>query len=387
MTGTQRTKILVVGNGSVGVAAGGGHYINGHTGQLMLDLAAAGLKPAYMAAAETYEAHSNLLDFELRANGIASRLWRTRPFTRIPGSIAGVFSAVKKADHVYIFYPGKLGTLVAAVCKAWGKPYGLYVRGGKYAAGAAEKRTLDAAAYALTVSPSIQEDLANYCGHVDVIRPMIGLTLDDRFDRPPLTAPPDRWKLLFVGRIETDKGIRELIEAAQTLKSRGLAFSLRMVGGGPLYQELKTARENGTLPEEIALAGLISDQDALLKEYETADLMVFPSYHEGFPRVLYEAMIKALPIVTTMVGGIPGRMVDGENCIGMVPKSSDAIVQAIEMATQDLNLLNRLGACGQDTVSDVLTTHRSHHELILAQIGRSTPPRVEDDKVMPEAAR
>ena len=77
-----------------------------------------------------------------------------------------------------------------------------------------------------------------------------------------------------------------------------------------------------------------SGKTDLMRFYRKAHIFIFPSYHEGFPRVLYEAMINSLPIVTTMVGGISGRMVDGENCIGIPAKSAGAIVEAVERVTR-----------------------------------------------------
>jgi glycosyltransferase involved in cell wall biosynthesis len=99
-----------------------------------------------------------------------------------------------------------------------------------------------------------------------------------------------------------------------------------------------------------------------------AHIFIFPSYHEEFPRVLYEAMINSLPIVTTMVGGISGRMVDGKNCIGIPAKSAGSIVEAIERVTGDLRLLNAIGQAGQKTVLDVLEKCQPHWQLFTEQL-------------------
>jgi hypothetical protein len=74
-------------------------------------------------------------------------------------------------------------------------------------------------------------------------------------------------------------------------------------------------------------------------------------------------MINSLPIVTTMVGGISGRMVDGENCIGIPAKSAGSVVAAVERVTGDLRLLQAIGQGGQKTVLEVLEDCQPHWRL------------------------
>ena len=177
-----------------------------------------------------------------------------------------------------------------------------------------------------------------------------------------LRGPPV-WDLLFVGRLEADKGIRELIQAAEALRLKGVPFRLRLVGGGPLFHDLSARLKDEPLGANVQMVGLVSGKTDLMRFYRKAHIFIFPSYHEGFPRVLYEAMINSLPIVTTMVGGISGRMVDGENCIGIPAKSAGAIVEAVERVTGDFRLLQAIGQGGQKTVLDVLENCQPHWRL------------------------
>jgi glycosyltransferase involved in cell wall biosynthesis len=192
---------------------------------------------------------------------------------------------------------------------------------------------------------------------------MVAITREDGFDRPPLLAPPHIWELLFVGRLEVDKGIRELMQAAEDLRLRGMPFRLWLVGGGPLFHELSARLKDKPLGENVRLVGSVSGKDDLMRFYRSAHMFIFPSYHEGFPRVLYEAMINSLPILTTMVGGISGHMVDGKNCIGIPARSTHSIVEGIERLSGDLQLLNAIGQAGQETVLDVLENNQPHWQL------------------------
>ena len=101
-----------------------------------------------------------------------------------------------------------------------------------------------------------------------------------------------------------------------------------------------------------------------MNEYKNADFFILPTHHEGFPRVLYEAMITALPIITTtMVGGIPGRMEDGKNCIAIDVKNSKAIVAAIKQLVGNFKLYNSISQEGQNTVLKSLKS-KSHVDLL-----------------------
>ncbi len=354
----------MVGNGALALAPDGGRYVNTHTGQLLVDLAARGLLPTYVGPATGYDPNSSLIDFELCGKGIASLSLERGSLTRRLGAIGRLFQAISRSDHVYLFFPGTISAIAARICRLLGKPYGLYVRGGNYAATPDSRAALSGARFALTVSPLIAREVETYGPAVDVIRPMVAISERDAFARPKRLSPPTTWRLLFVGRLEVDKGIRELIAAAETLTADGVPFTLRLVGGGPLYEELVQRQSQGAIAADIELTGLISDHDALMREYQNADIFVLPTYHEGFPRVLYEAMIKSLPIITTMVGGIPGRMKHEENCIAIPVRDAEAIVTAIRRLTGDLELLARLGEQGQNAVLNVLNTHRPHIDLI-----------------------
>ena len=357
-------RILVVGNGSIAHSAAGERFVNNHTGQLLLDLVELGCVPTYIAPATVYSKNSNLLDFELTVQGIDSTILNVGSKVAILWSMLRILHAVKHAKHVYIFYPGTLGVLTAFFCRMMCKPYGLYVRGDRYGHDYLSRKTFKFSSFILTVSPSITEELRSYCSDVVTIRPMLGIRCADKMERQKIQSKPECWQLLFVGNLIADKGIGELMEAAKLLNEKGFPFHLRLVGGGVLYNELINNLKEYGLASNVELSGLVSEKGVLMRAYEKADIFVLPTYHEGFPRVLYEAMIKALPIVTTMVGGIPGRMVDGENCLAIKAMSTEAIVNAIERLSSDVDLYNKIGRNGQNVVLDVLNNSKNHCDLI-----------------------
>ena len=97
-----------------------------------------------------------------------------------------------------------------------------------------------------------------------------------------------------------------------------------------------------------------------MRAYEQSDFFVFPTQHEGFPRVLYEAMIKSTLVFTTMVGGIPGLMQPDKNCIAIPGGSASAIADAIVQTSSKPAHMQRIVDAALDTVIDVLTKHPTH---------------------------
>lgn len=360
--------LLVLDNGAIGVAPEGAAFTNQHTVGLLRELLEAGIRPLYAAPGTSIEPNSNLMDQSLQASAIdifiigrgQSALPRLYALLRLVFRIA-------RMDHVYIFFPGTYSLIIATFCWLFRKRYGLYIRGAAYDGSALHRMALRRAQFALTVSPLIEARAGNLCRSVATIRPMFDLEPRDALRRPERTTAPPLWKLLFVGRLETDKGIYELVSAARQLQANGLRFQLRLIGGGPLFRQLLDEQGAGRL-DCIAVPGMIADRSLLMREYEAADIFISPSYHEGFPRTLYEAMMKGLPIITTMVGGIPGYMKAGQNCCAIEPKSAESIVTAVEAVTGNLSLLNAIALNGQRTVLDILRDHKRHSELLIERL-------------------
>ncbi len=172
---------------------------------------------------------------------------------------------ILKSDFVYIFFPGTLGKAAGLLCSFLGKPYGLYVRGGRFrrrgwTGALSEKRHSRWDSFA-----PLQQQIEPFCERADVIRPMVTITPEDASARPALVARPPVWDLLFVGRLEIDKGIRELIQAAEdALRLKGVPFRLRLVGGGPLFHDLSARLKDEPLGANVQMVGLVSGKTDLM---------------------------------------------------------------------------------------------------------------------------
>jgi glycosyltransferase involved in cell wall biosynthesis len=137
--------------------------------------------------------------------------------------------------------------------------------------------------------------------------------------------PPE---VLYAGRLSREKGVLELVEAADRL-------NLVVAGDGPLRAQVSGAR--GFVPH-----------DELQRLYARAAVVACPSRREGFGVACLEAMAHGRPVVATRVGGLLDLVVDGETGIAVPPRDPAALRSALERLLADPELRRRLGEAGRD---------------------------------------
>lgn len=140
-------------------------------------------------------------------------------------------------------------------------------------------------------------------------------------------------QMVFVGHVFKSKGVYEAVEACKSIDD----VTLRLVGKCPdsVKEELIQLAGNSDKISWLKFTGELSHSQ-VLAELLQADIFVFPSYTEGFPNVILEAMACSCPIAASNVGAIPEMLdVDGNACgICYEPKSIEGVRKAI------LNLLD-----------------------------------------------
>jgi len=113
------------------------------------------------------------------------------------------------------------------------------------------------------------------------------------------------YDLIFVGRLEKNKGINLLLEAASKLKIKILNFKIIIVGSGPLENDLKFKIKNLKLQDNVLLYGWAKDSHEIAELMNRSKILVMPSYNEGGPRVVVEALACGVPVLATPVGLVP----------------------------------------------------------------------------------
>jgi len=154
-------------------------------------------------------------------------------------------------------------------------------------------------------------------------------------------------EILCVGRLVPAKGQHLLVKAGKRLKERGVPFHLTFVGAGPDMESLKTLAESLGISDAITFAGAIG-QGEIHAYYDKADIFALPSFAEGLPVVLMEAMGKGIPCVATCITGIPELIHDGEN--GMLAPASDweGLADRLQTLIEDPALRRKLGAAARE---------------------------------------
>ncbi|MGV8909968.1 MAG: glycosyltransferase [Propionicimonas sp.] len=165
----------------------------------------------------------------------------------------------------------------------------------------------------------------------------------DRFIPP---AEPRRTdgplRILDVGRLVPEKGAPVLLDAVDLLTQRGVAVELRLVGGGDLDAELTRIIDERGLSDRVTLVGSIG-QDDIVAQYHWADVFCLPSFQEGLPVVLMEAMATELPVVTSTINGIPELVKDGSNGYLLPPGRADLLADALARLAADPGLRTQFG--------------------------------------------
>ncbi len=155
-------------------------------------------------------------------------------------------------------------------------------------------------------------------------------------------------RLVCVARLSAQKGLPLLLEAAQIL-ARTERFCLRIVGDGELRASIAAAIAQRGLHDHVALVGWL-DAEAVRRELLDARALVLPSFAEGLPVVIMEALALGRPVVATAIAGIP-ELVDARNGWLVPAGSVTALVEAMRAVLRsDVVSLRAMALIGQQRV-------------------------------------
>lgn len=244
-------------------------------------------------------------------------------------------------------------SLFLTLARLAGKPYVFHLHGGafdRYYAGASvlEQRwvghTIRSARVVLVLSDNWAAWVRQNIRHPDVRvlpNPVVA-------PRLPAGVPRESRTLLFLGRLEEEKGVFVLVEALARLATRYPALRVVFAGEGDVAA-LRTAAAAAGVLERIELPGWVAGnaKAALLAR---AGIFVLPSRFEGLPMAVLEAQAAGLPVVATRVGGIPQVVTDGENGMLADPDDVASLVGALAQVLADPENACKMGEIGRERV-------------------------------------
>jgi colanic acid/amylovoran biosynthesis glycosyltransferase len=155
-------------------------------------------------------------------------------------------------------------------------------------------------------------------------------------------APRDRLEILNVGRLAPVKGQALLIDAVAELHADGVPVRCRIVGDGPERAALERRIAARGVGEIVELTGAVG-QDRIRELYDGANVFALPSFREGLPFVLIEALAMELDVVATRIMGIPELIADGQSGLLVTPGRSDELADALRQLSTGEGSLGRAG--------------------------------------------
>jgi colanic acid/amylovoran biosynthesis glycosyltransferase len=181
--------------------------------------------------------------------------------------------------------------------------------------------------------------------------------VDESFlHRPKRSNIADAPRVCTVARLSAQKGIPLLLEAAAYLKNEGQVFLLTIVGDGEMRPEIERLIDRHGLANHVELVGLASS-DKVIEHLLDSRAMVLPSFAEGLPVVIMEALALSRPVIVTAIAGTP-ELVDSR-CGWLVPAGS--IEQLVEALRSALNAtVEELDSLGETGRARVVAMHDSY---------------------------
>jgi colanic acid/amylovoran biosynthesis glycosyltransferase len=167
-----------------------------------------------------------------------------------------------------------------------------------------------------------------------------------------VSPAPSARRLVCVGRLCEQKGQLLLLEATRRLAARGIAFELVLAGDGELRAEIEASIKRHELQGRVRVTGWISGAE-VREQILAARALVLPSFAEGLPIVIMEAMALGRPVISTFVAGIPELVQPGEHGWLVPAGDVEALADAMQACLEaPVETLARMGAAAHERVRE-----------------------------------
>ena len=171
------------------------------------------------------------------------------------------------------------------------------------------------------------------------------------------TALPDRSPLIgYIGRLSEEKGVQHFAQALPAILGDRQDLRVLIGGDGPLKELIEASLQKGGVTARVDLPGWISHDD-LPRYLNQLRLLVLPSYTEGLPNIMLEAMACGTPVLATPVGAIPDVIIDGKTGFIMENNSPECIAENVKRALDSPDL-ERIAENGRRFVEEHFTFER-----------------------------
>lgn len=203
-----------------------------------------------------------------------------------------------------------------------------------------DRKVLRRADNVIAISRTCAEELNTFYGIDNAV--VITNGVDTNF-LTPAKSKKQSLLVLYVGALTTEKGLPDLIRAATYVRRDYPDIKFILAGRGRMERNIKSLVHRLNLADSFFFAGYV-ERHQLREYYQQAAVLVLPSYHEGLPTVLLEAMACGIPSVATNVAGNSEVVVHGETGFLTPPKNPEKLAEAILRLLGDEKRRKTMGA-------------------------------------------
>jgi colanic acid/amylovoran biosynthesis glycosyltransferase len=272
-----------------------------------------------------------------------------------------------RQTHLHVHLGSQAASVGLFVRRVFGFGYSLTVHGPDEfydAFGHALPEKIAAADFIVCISSYTRSQLMNLSPYIhwskfEVVRLGVGPRL---FTPLPHRQSRHAFEILCVGRLTPAKGQHLLLDAVDKLASEGRSVLLRLIGNGPDEDSLRDHAARLSHPDSVVFEGAVN-QDRIRSFYANADIFCLPSFAEGLPVVLMEAMAMQIACVSTNITGIPELIRDGVDGLLVSPSDLDALTGALSCLMDDDGLRERLAISGRKRVLEQYELERNVEKL------------------------
>jgi colanic acid/amylovoran biosynthesis glycosyltransferase len=286
-----------------------------------------------------------------------------------------------KIKHLHVHF-GTNSTTVAMLCHALGGPnYSFTVHGPEEfdrLVGLSLTEKIHRAAFVVAISSFGRSQLYRWCNHLHWSKiKVVHCGVDQNFLEHKITPIPKHANFTCVGRLCEQKGQLLLLHAAKQLVEEGFDFRLTLVGDGEMRSELETLITQWHLETTVVITGVATTEQVQRHLLESRAL-VLPSFGEGLPVAIMEALALGRPVISTYIAGIPELVKHGKNGwlvpAGDIEALTQALKEVINAPIEQLEQMGKLGAIAVAQSHDIQKEAQYLNELFQQQLQPQTNP-------------
>lgn len=269
----------------------------------------------------------------------------------IEALMVGIWMRQKHLHHIHVHLGSQAATVGLYVQAIFGVGFSITVHGPDEfydVKGQCLTEKIAAADFICCISFFCRSQLMKLSPYADwhkLIVSRLGVNVIE-FSPKPHRHAPEPFSILCVGRLVPAKGQHQLIDAVERLAGQGRRVRLHLVGAGPDEASLRQRVLQFEDPATVVFEGPVN-HDRIRALYEAADLFCIPSFAEGIPIVLMEAMASGIPCITTQIAGIPELIRPGLDGLLVAPSDLDGLTDALATLIDDEALRDRLSTSGR----------------------------------------